>query len=405
MSKAVVTVTQLNRYIASLFDGDKNLAGIFVRGEISNFTGHYASGHLYMSLKDEGGVIKAVMFKGNASRLRVKLYDGLKVTAYGKVGVYEKGGQYQLYIEEIMPDGEGTLWLAFEELKKRLSAEGLFDESLKKPLPKYPKTVGIITSPTGAAVQDMINILKRRYPIASLLIYPVTVQGATASGEIAAAIKRANAEKRAELLIVGRGGGSIEDLWAFNEEATVRAVYESELPIISAVGHETDFTLSDFAADLRAPTPSAAAELATPDIAAVAESVFKSELRMKNALMKIALAQKEKCERLVKDLKRSARKYFEDKSLELDYITEKLEIAAKAFIDGKRQKLTLLDCRLNSVNPKAVLERGYSVVTVNGRAVMSAKEIETGDTVSITFAKGAANATVTEKKEDSSDEI
>ncbi len=396
MSRPVVTVTQLNRYIASVFDGDKNLAGLFVRGEISNFTGHYASGHLYMSLKDEGGVIKAVMFKGNASRLRFKLYDGLKVTAFGKVGVYEKGGQYQLYIEDIMPDGDGALWLAFEELKKKLSAEGLFDEAIKKPLPKYPKTVGIITSPTGAAVQDMINILKRRYPIANVLIYPVTVQGVTASPEISAAIKRANAEKRADLLIVGRGGGSIEDLWAFNEEETVRAIFESTLPVISAVGHETDFTLSDFAADLRAPTPSAAAELATPDIASVLQSVETADLRMKNALKKLCVYQKEKLGKLKEELVKTAKKFFNDKSMELDYIAEKLFINAKKLLDEKKHAAELLSCRLYAVNPRSVLERGYSIVTLNGKAVTSSKELENGSAVKITLASGIAKATVTE---------
>ncbi|MBQ2946019.1 MAG: exodeoxyribonuclease VII large subunit [Clostridia bacterium] len=396
MSKPIVTVSQLNRYIASKFEEDSRFGGLFVRGEISNFTGHYASGHLYMSLKDEGSVIKAVMFKGNASRLKFKLYDGLKVTAYGRVGVYEKGGNYQLYIEDIMPDGEGALWLAFEELKKKLSAEGLFDESLKKPIPKYPETVGIITSPTGAAVQDILNILKRRYPLARVIVYPVTVQGITASGEIAAAIKRANAEKRADVLIVGRGGGSIEDLWAFNEEQTVRAVFSSEIPVISAVGHETDFTLCDFAADLRAPTPSAAAELATPDTAMLSASMQTVSLRMKNALLKLTESRREKLNRLRTDLQKSTLKLCAERSQELDYITEKLTNSVKKLLGEKKHAAQLIAFRLAALDPKAVLKRGYAVVTVDGRNVTSSKMLKKGDRAAIMLASGCATAEIIE---------
>lgn len=248
------TVSQLNRFIKQMMDGTPILNNIWVKGEISNYKQHY-SGHCYLTLKDEGGVLKAVMFKSSALRLAFAPENGMKVLARGRVSVYERDGAYQLYIEEMQPDGVGSLHIAYEQLKAKLLEEGLFDEAHKKPLPQYPSTIGVVTATTGAAVRDIINVLSRRYPCAKVLIYPTLVQGEGASAGIVEAIEYFNHQRCADVLIVGRGGGSIEDLWAFNEEATARAIYASEIPIVSAVGHETDFTIADFVADLRAPTP------------------------------------------------------------------------------------------------------------------------------------------------------
>ena len=258
----VISVSQLNRYVKSLLEGDANLAAVYIGGEISNFTNHYKSGHLYMSLKDEGAVVKAVMFRAYASKLAFTPENGMKVIVRARVSLYEKDGAFQIYIEEMQPDGVGALQIAFEQLKKKLAAEGLFEASRKKPLPRYPARVGVITSPTGAAVRDIFNVLGRRFPLARVVFTPVLVQGEGAPAQLVAALRRFNETNAADVLIIGRGGGSIEELWAFNDETVARAVAASRIPVISAVGHETDFTICDFVADLRAPTPSAAAELA-----------------------------------------------------------------------------------------------------------------------------------------------
>ncbi len=400
MERTVLGVSQLNRYIAEIFSENKLFSGIFVRGEISNLNDHYTSGHIYLNLKDEGSVIKAVIFKGDAMRLKFKLSEGMKVVTFGRVGVYEKGGSYQLYISEVIPDGEGALWLAFEELKKRLSEEGLFDESHKRKIPKYPEKIGIVTSPSGAAVQDMINIISRRYPLAEMLIYPTSVQGVGASKEIADAIKKANQDNLADVLLVGRGGGSIEDLWAFNEEITVRAIYNSEIPVISAVGHETDFTLSDFAADMRAPTPSAAAELATPDVKELTLKIKESKIRLARALDKKATSGKEKTERLIERLLRNTEKYFTDKETELDWLKERLQISYKEILKEKLQKIALNEAKLKTLNPKAVLKRGYAVVTLSGKPVTEASALQMGASVTIEFSKGEAEAEIKTVKEE-----
>ena len=261
----VLTIGQLNAYVKSLLDGDDNLNHVYVSAEISNFTNHYRTGHFYFSLKDENAVIRAVMFRSSAQRLKFLPQDGMRVIVRGRVSLYEWDGQYQLYVDDLQPDGVGALNLAYEQLKEKLSKEGLFAPERKKTLPRYPMRVGVVTSPTGAAVRDIINVLSRRFPLAQIILQPVQVQGADAPGQIADAIRLFNEKKAADVLIVGRGGGSLEELWAFNEEEVARAVAASEIPVVSAVGHETDFTICDFAADLRAPTPSAAAELCVPD--------------------------------------------------------------------------------------------------------------------------------------------
>ena len=259
----IVSVSQLNTYLKGLLDSDPNLQYVFLSGEISNLTDHYSSGHIYLSLKDSKAVIKAVMFAFNASRLRFKPQNGMKVLVRGKVSIYELSGQYQLYIEDMQPDGIGALTLAFEQLKDKLNKEGLFDPQAKKPLPKFPEKIAVITSPTGAALQDIRNILTRRWPYAEIALYPVLVQGEGASSQLTNAINMVS-ESDTDVAIIGRGGGSIEDLWAFNSEELARAIFSCKVPVISAVGHETDFTICDFVSDMRAPTQSAAAELAVP---------------------------------------------------------------------------------------------------------------------------------------------
>ncbi|MBR4173565.1 MAG: exodeoxyribonuclease VII large subunit, partial [Clostridia bacterium] len=282
MEPLIATVSQLNSYMKRLIESQEPISDIWIKGEISNFKEHY-SGHLYITLKDDGGVLKAVMFKSAAQNLTFKPEDGMRVLARGRVGVYEQSGTYQLYINEMTPDGVGELYIAYEKLKKRLQEEGLFDDSHKKPIPKYPERVGVVTATTGAAVRDIINVITRRYPYCEIIIYPSLVQGAGAKENIVEAIEYFNENNLCDTLIVGRGGGSIEDLWAFNEEIVARAIYASKIPIISAVGHETDFTIADFVADLRAPTPSAAAEIAVPSQIELAAAISGMESRIKTA--------------------------------------------------------------------------------------------------------------------------
>ena len=285
MKYNAVTVTQLNKYLKDRFDEDENLTAILVKGEISNFKNHY-TGHLYFTLKDENSLIKCIMFKSYAEKLAFKLKDGMKVMVFGSVSVFERDGVYQIYVKSMLEDGMGDLHEKFEELKAKLEKEGLFEQSHKKPIPLYSKVIGVLTSQTGAVIRDIINVSTRRNPNVYIRLLPVPVQGPGAAEQIAEKIKIMNEKKLADVLIVGRGGGSLEDLWPFNEEVVARAIYESEIPIISAVGHETDFTIADFVADLRAPTPSAAAELAVPDIYELKQKILKEQLRYRNALKK-----------------------------------------------------------------------------------------------------------------------
>ena len=392
---AVLSITQLNTYVKSILDGDINLNNVFVCGEISNFTDHYRTGHYYLTLKDEKSAIRAVMFRNANQRIKFKPENGMSVIARGRVSIYERDGQYQLYIDDMQPDGVGALNLAYEQLKNKLAGEGLFDQSRKKEIPKYPRRIGLITSPTGAAVRDILNILSRRFPIAQIIMCPVQVQGASATPQIADAIKRFNAEHYADVLIVGRGGGSIEELWAFNEEIVARAVADSEIPIISAVGHETDYTICDFVADLRAPTPSAAAELAVPD---------KFEQRTYISGLKYRIAQASQREL---QLRRAKLKGVETSMglispvmvinthrQRLDGYISALCTAVTSTVSDNRSNLSLLAGKLDTLSPLKVLGRGYALAYKQGALLHDAVNADVGSEIEVRLEKGKLLCTV-----------
>lgn len=389
-----VTVTALNQYISALMTNDDILSGIAVRGEISNCKPH-PSGHLYFSLKDDGGVLRCVAFRSSASRLTFVPSDGMKVIATGYVNVYQPTGQYQLYVRSMMPDGQGDLYAAFEKLKAKLAGEGLFDEGRKKPIPKFPRTIGVVTSSSGAAVEDIINITTRRYPLAKLILYPVLVQGADAPADLIRAVRYFDAHPT-DVLIIGRGGGSMEDLWCFNDEELARTISACRVPVISAVGHETDFTICDFVADLRAPTPSAAAELAVPDKRELYERVSAFREKAISALR--ARAQLVKT-RLARYAESSVMQYPE--RLLTPYMTalatadERLRGAIGQRLDGAKHSLSLVAEKLHGLSPLAVLSRGYGAVSdENGRTVTRAGDLRAGDRVQIRFTDGSADAQI-----------
>ena len=377
---AVLTVTQLNTYVKSLFEGDANLRHVFLRAEISNFTNHYRSGHMYMSLKDDACVIKAVMFRSNAQRLAFMPQDGMKVIVCGRVSLYERDGQYQFYIDDMQPDGVGALQIAFEQLKRKLRGEGLFDEAHKKRLPEYPTRIGVVTSPTGAALQDIINITARRWPMAQLIVCPVLVQGAGAPPQICNAIEFLNERRACDVIIVGRGGGSIEELWAFNDESVARAVYASQIPVVSAVGHETDFTITDFVADLRAPTPSAAAELVTPDWHTVAEYVDSLSFSAYSAVSE-KLARLRKCVDAAassQTLKSPQRFVIPQRNL-IAQLDARMTTAAAGKYTTARSAFSLLTGRLDALSPLKVLARGYALASdENGGLIDSVGALSDG---------------------------
>ena len=397
----VISVSQLNRYVKSVLEGDPHLAAVYISGEISNFTLHYKSGHMYMSLKDESAAVRAVMFRGNASKLAFKPEDGMKVIVRARVSLYEAGGSFQIYIDEMQPDGVGALQVAFDQLKKKLGEEGLFDESRKRPLPPYPSRVGVITSPTGAAVRDIINVLGRRYPLARVVFCPVLVQGEGAAASIADAIARFGAADAADVLIVGRGGGSMAALWAFNEEIVARAVAESPIPVISAVGHETDFTICDFVADLRAPTPSAAAELAVPDrlrLAAAGESLYS---RMVTACRMRVQNGEQQLRRLAEKRCLSAPQYFvEEQMLRVDYLTRRFAAAASRQIGNELRRVTAVASKLDALSPLKVLGRGYAIpYRVDGQTLASVQQVSVEDTISLQITDGIVDCRVTNIRE------
>ena len=378
----VYSVSQVNKLIKALVEGERRFANIQVRGEISNFK-RYSSGHCYFTLKDAGGVLKAVMFKTAARTLRFEPQNGDTVIAVGRISVYERDGVYQLYTDLMIPEGTGDLMLAFEQLKQKLLNEGLFDESIKKQLPVNPKTVGIITSPSGAAVRDLITVSRRRNKGIKLLLYPVRVQGKEAPAEIAHAIEFMNRKKMADVLIVGRGGGSIEELWAFNEEQTVRAVAASEIPVVSAVGHETDFTLTDFAADKRAATPSQAAEIVVADANAYLNSVAELEKRLKNTVLKRLSLSEITLERLQNSWALSnPQRMLEGRMQRFDFASVRLEQVFNAALTQKQHSCGVLAAKLDALSPLTVLARGYSVTeNTDGKIIRSIADVRWGDEI------------------------
>lgn len=390
----VYSVAQLNNYVKSVLDNDENLNHLFVTGEISNYKPHY-SGHMYMTIKDETASIKAVMFAGNASRLKFKPENGMKVIIFGTVSLFQRDGSYQLYINDMQPDGIGALNIAFEQLKKKLEAEGLFSKDHKKPIPKFPQKVGVVTSATGAAVQDIFNVLKRRYPVAEVVLRPCQVQGDGAANDIANAIKEFNKIKGADVLIVGRGGGSIEDLWAFNEEAVARAVFESEIPVISAVGHETDVTICDFVADLRAPTPSAAAECAVPDCFELKANLLSYKQRLNTLSKNIIESERKRVLAIEKSgaLKNPLLK-INDSKKDILYLNEKLVNLTSSVIEANRSKVNALCGKLDALSPLGVIARGYSVTKSKEKIIKSIKDVKIDDEITVNLSDGMITAMV-----------
>ncbi|MBP3328969.1 MAG: exodeoxyribonuclease VII large subunit [Clostridia bacterium] len=396
----VLTVTQLNTYIKSVIDSDLNLNNVFVQGEISNFTNHYRTGHYYMSIKDGDSSIKAVMFKYSNQRLRFMPENGMNVILRGRVSVFERDGQYQLYIDDMQPDGAGALALAFEQLKQKLASQGLFDPDKKKPIPFMPKRIGVVTSNTGAAVHDIINVISRRFPMTELVIAPVQVQGTSAAGQIAAAIREFNSCNGADVLIVGRGGGSVEDLWAFNEEVVARAVYDSHIPVISAVGHETDFTICDFVADLRAPTPSAAAELAVPDWREQKLYVDALFNQCKDTVLAKIQSEEDNLRFILKQLEyANPMTVIENKIQTVDIISQKIYDKVRESVAVKSGEFAAILARLDALNPMKVMQRGYAIAYKNETAITSVSHINKGDKLKIRLLDGAVNVTVDEREE------
>ena len=401
MSYGLLTVTELNEYLRAIMDGNPLLQSLMVRGEISNFTNHYKTGHFYFSLKDETGNVRAVMFRSSASQLRFMPENGMKVIVSGRVSVFPRDGQYQIYVNDMQPDGVGALALAYRQLHEKLRLEGLFDEARKKPLPTYPRVIGVITSPTGAAVRDILNILGRRYPLADVLLYPALVQGAGAAESLVRGVELFEKHGLADVLIIGRGGGSMEDLWAFNDETLARAVAAARTPVISAVGHETDYTILDYVADLRAPTPSAAAELAVPDKGELVRRLWAAEeglsLRMAERLRRatLALSQLQNARAMQSPLH-----YIEDRHLQLMYLREKLERGVTAVLEKHRYCLQGLCAKAEALNPLGVLARGYAAVFDGaGRVASSMKDVKINDELSVRFADGTAKVKVLDLRE------
>lgn len=391
----VLSVSQINFYIKSIIENDGSLQFVLVTGEISNLTVHQRSGHIYLSLKDSNSVISAVMFAGNARRLRFRLENGMKVICRGRISVYEPSGRYQLYIEDMQPDGVGALTLAFEQLKKSLAQKGLFDNAHKKPLPKFPKTIGVITSPTGAAVQDITNIIRRRFPSVDIILAPVLVQGDSAPKQLVNAVNKFSASKIADVVIIGRGGGSAEDLWAFNDEQLAYAVYNCETPIISGVGHETDFTVCDFVADVRASTPSAAAELAVPDRQELMSYYFKQKQYISAMLdRKIKTAQL-RLENQQRRMSASSPKLkAEQLEKQLSAKSEKLTRFMNIYISDKENKLIAAKGKLDGLNPLNVLNRGYAIAEKDEKIITSSKQLKDGDDFTVILSDGKINAKV-----------
>ena len=393
--RQALSVTQVNLYIKDVISRDDLLCDVLVKGELSNFKAH-SSGHMYMSLKDEGGVMRAVMFRSAAAKLSFKPQNGMKVIARGRISVYERDGQYQLYIENMQQEGQGDLYVAFEQLKAKLMSEGLFAPEHKKKLPKYPKKVGVVTAPTGAAIRDIINVLSRRFSYADIVLYPVLVQGENSAASIIEAIEYFNKTNTADVLIVGRGGGSIEDLWSFNEESVARAIYNSNIPIVSAVGHEIDFTISDFVADLRAPTPSAAAELVVPSQIELSEkfdNVYRRMFQQSMRVIEKGRMRVQQCED--RQAFKNPLRRLDDSKQYLDNISYMFENACKRVISEKRTSLAENAARLDGLSPLGTLARGYSLSKdKGGNVIKSVSQVATGDVISVTVSDGEFSAEI-----------
>ena len=401
MGQTVLSITQLNEYIRGKMDTDPLLNQVAVRGEISNYK-LYPSGHHYFTLKDEASALRCVLFKGNAARLRFRPENGMKILAMGRVSVFPRDGAYQLYCTALAMDGVGDLYAAFEQMKKKLEAQGLFDPSHKKPIPRYPGTIGIVTSSAGAAIHDMLRILGKRYPLTRVRLFPVRVQGAGASQEIAAAIRYVNYYHLADVLIVGRGGGSMEDLWAFNEEPVAYAIYESEIPVISAVGHEPDVTISDFVADLRAATPSNAAELAVPDQDGLRQSLDQMTSAIAGNLSRQLKAARQHLNALAcASVLQDPGAYIAQQRKNTEFLKNRLAAAQNQSVAQKRQRYIAAVSKLDAMSPLKVLTRGYSVTqTESGEIVRSAGQVKAGDRVRIRVSDGSMTAEILDQQEE-----
>lgn len=394
-SKMILSVTQINEYIRALIAQDEVLSMIMVRGEISNLTMH-RSGHIYFTLKDEISVLKSVMFRSSAQRVKFALKEGMNVIVYGRISLYTPSGQYQLYAEDIQPDGIGALYIAYEQIKERLAKEGLFDVSRKKPIPRLPCTVGIITSPTGAAIHDMINVMGRRFPLAKLLLYPALVQGETAYKSLISGIEYFNKAKSVDVIIIGRGGGSMEDLWAFNNVDLAYAISKSKIPIISAVGHESDFTICDFVADLRAPTPSAAAELAVPNALSVRNEINKSISDVEKKLILRIQQYRKQVNLLASSRVLSSKEELLDAyKMRISLLSDKLENSITGIVKDKKHILSISCAKLQAISPLNTLGRGYAMIQNEQQEIVSSVDrIRENDIIDISFADGNAKAVI-----------
>lgn len=422
MNEKYLTVSAVTRYLKAKFDIDENLQTVYLKGEISNFKAH-TSGHFYFSLKDENSKINAIMFRSNASKVIFKPADGMKVLVTGRISVYEAMGSYQIYVDEMLEDGVGNLYIAFEQLKKKLQAEGLFDEALKKPIPRIPKRVGIVTASTGAAIRDIMTTIKRRFPICETILFPTLVQGENAKDDIVRNIKRAE-DYDLDVLIVGRGGGSIEDLWPFNEEIVARAIYDCRIPVISAVGHEVDFTIADFVADLRAPTPTAAAELAVPNMSDLKKHIDQLSIRLNEAIYKKVNYLKLYLDSVKNSFViKNPGVMFENRKQSLDLMNTKLNELMLGKVDKMKNELekikksyvltnpkllykdnvvclkNIID-KLELLNPLNILSRGYSITYMNDKALKSAKEVKKDDVLKIKLYDGMLETRVSKIEED-----
>ncbi|MBE6565785.1 MAG: exodeoxyribonuclease VII large subunit [Ruminococcaceae bacterium] len=397
--RQTLSVTQLNEYLKMLLDGDRVLSSVFVRGEISNFK-LYSSGHAYFTLKDDAGQLKSVMFRSYFSRMAFLPEDGMRVIAHGRVSVYESSGQYQLYVDDLQPDGAGSLAMRFEQLKRKLAAEGLFDESRKRPLPPMPRRIGVITSPSGAAVHDIINVLGRRFPAAEMILYPSEVQGTQAPAQLISGVEFFSMTGLVDVIILGRGGGSAEDLWAFNDEYLARAVASCSIPVISAVGHESDFTICDFVADRRAPTPSAAAEIAVPDMGEILRGLASVRAGLQTSMQKLIVQERRMLNQITQSRVFSRPEQMLDGFRQrLDEGEAELTRAVGQTLLQKRQSTAALAGKLQALNPLSILSRGYATVSREGISITSIKQINDNDTLDIRMADGSVRATVSQRKD------